>query len=171
MSQNSQTRKLTLPTDSRERKNYPLYRGLLRYFPAALAGVANTSKIGNDKHNPGQDLHHSRGKSNDHGDCILRHLMDFEDLFSAYERGEATQAEVLQEANCVAWRGLSFAQEVHELLGAPLAPGAKAKELPVPKSEIDIKLDTIEDQLLAGKPSEAFSTFLALSAMLNKEKA
>src|SRR5690348_15140244 len=66
----------TLPTDSGARKDIPLARGLLDYFPAALARVAELSRIGNEKHNPGEDLHHARGKSGDHADCILRHLVE-----------------------------------------------------------------------------------------------
>jgi hypothetical protein len=38
--------------------------------------VAELSRAGNEKHNPGEELHHARGKSNDHADCILRHLVD-----------------------------------------------------------------------------------------------
>ena len=66
----------TLPTGSAARKDVPLARGVLDYFPAALAEVARVSKAGNDKHNPGQDMHHARGKSTDHADCLLRHLVD-----------------------------------------------------------------------------------------------
>ncbi len=117
---------LTLPTDSLERKNYPLLSGCLKYFPAALAGVANVSKLGNDKHNPGLPLHHARGKSMDHGDCILRHLVDTEDLISAQGQGAAvTPEQILFEASQLAWRALAYSQELHEAFGAPLAPGAK----------------------------------------------
>ena len=66
----------TLTTDSQERKGVPLARGVLDYFPAALAEVARLSKAGNDKHNPGEEMHHARGKSTDHADCILRHLTE-----------------------------------------------------------------------------------------------
>lgn len=116
----------TLPTDSAERKNYPLFRGLLRYFPAALAGISRISKLGNDKHNPGEEMHHARGKSSDHGDCVLRHLTDLDGLLTAAERGElvANQA-ILDEASQMAWRALALSQEIHEKFGAPLAPGAK----------------------------------------------
>ena len=120
--------KTTLPTDSAERKEYPLYRGLLRYFPAALAGVARISKLGNDKHNPGEELHHARQKSIDHEDCILRHLTDTSDLLAALERKDssvAVQQEILSEVSQLAWRALAFSQELHERFGAPLAPGAK----------------------------------------------
>jgi hypothetical protein len=117
----------TLPTDSLERKNYPIHRGCLRYFPAALAGVAKTSKLGNDKHNLGEEMHHDRNKSMDHGDCVMRHLMDVEDLLSALQRGDAntTAQDVLNEVNQMAWRALALSQELHEKFGAPLAPGAK----------------------------------------------
>lgn len=117
---------LTLPTDSAERKNYPLLSGCLKYFPAALAAIARVSKLGNDKHNPGMPMHHARGKSGDHGDCILRHLMDTEDLLAALKRGEGTSEQVLLEASQLAWRALAYSQELHEqLAGAPLAPGAQ----------------------------------------------
>ncbi len=116
----------TLPTDSTARKDYALFSGCLRYFPAALAGVAKTSKLGNDKHNPGQEMHHARKKSGDHGDCILRHLVDLEDLIAAKNRGEeVSQEQILSEASSMVWRALALSQELHEKFGAPLAPGAK----------------------------------------------
>lgn len=121
------TKRLTLPTDSEERKSYPLYRGCLQYFSAALAGVAKVSKLGNDKHNPGQPLHHARGKSTDHADCIIRHLIDVSDLLAAKERGDAsvTTEQILLEVSQMTWRALAFSQELNEKLGAPLAPAAK----------------------------------------------
>lgn len=122
----SVTRETTLPTDSEARKGIPMLRGCLRYFPAALAGVANTSKLGNDKHNPGEDMHHARGKSTDQGDCILRHIIDVQDLLAAYERSNDVKVEdILVEVNQLAWRALAFSQEIHEMFGAPLAPGAR----------------------------------------------
>jgi hypothetical protein len=133
----------TLPTDSDERKDYALFSGCLRYFPAALAGVGKTSKLGNDKHNPGQEMHHARSKSGDHGDCILRHLVDLEDLVAAMNRGEAvTKEHILNEVNSMVWRSLALSQELHEKLGAPLAPGAKLgteKPQPVAQVEKEIK--------------------------------
>lgn len=119
--------KMTLPTDSAERKNVPMLAGCIRYFPAALAGIAATSKLGNDKHNPNQPLHHARGKSTDHGDCLIRHLMDVQDLLASKERGDTTITKemILIEVNQMAWRALALSQQIHEDLGAPLAPGAK----------------------------------------------
>lgn len=122
----SNKRQMTLPTDSKTRKEYPLLSGCIKYFPAALAGVANVSKLGNDKHNPGEALHHARGKSMDHGDCIIRHLMDTEDLLAA---GTSSSTEsILLEVNQLVWRALAYSQELHERFGAPLAPSARVEE-------------------------------------------
>jgi len=60
---------------SAQRKDIPLYLGFLLYFPDAVAAVARHSKMGNDKHNPGEPLHWAREKSTDHLDCIARHLI------------------------------------------------------------------------------------------------
>lgn len=117
---------MTLPTDSQERKEYPLYRGCVAYFPAALSGVARISKLGNDKHNLGEEMHHARAKSQDHADCIVRHLMDTSDLLARLKRGEPVDTQqILLEASQLAWRALAFSQELHENFGAPLAPAAK----------------------------------------------
>lgn len=107
----------TLPASSEERKAVPLHRGLFRYFPAALASVAKVSKHGNDKHNPGEEMHHARGKSMDHADCILRHLVDLEE--------DGYDEDGIPQVAYIAWRALALAQEWLETNeGAPLAPGA-----------------------------------------------
>lgn len=121
------SRKLTLPVDSNARKQIPMYSGCGAYFPAALAGVAFHSLKSNEKHNPGEPLHHSRGKSNDHADCIDRHKTDIGDLLAAHERGEDIAVrQLLDEADALSWRALALSQELHEKFGgAPLAPAAR----------------------------------------------
>lgn len=138
---------MTLPTDSADRKNFPLLSGCLRYFPAALAGVAKISKLGNDKHNPGQKMHHARAKSMDHGDCVLRHLVDTEDLLAAFDRqtpldGYPCPEQILTEASQLAWRALAYSQQLHEMFGAPLAPGAieEAKSV-APQVGVQLEFD------------------------------
>lgn len=124
----------TLPTDSAERKTVPLYSGVLAYFPAALAGVAKVSWAGNEKHNPGQPLHHARGKSADHADCIVRHLIDLQELVArCADYGDDTlDHDILMEASSLAWRALALSQQLHEEFGWPLAPGAKLPAPPTP---------------------------------------
>lgn len=111
---------LTLPIDSQARKQIPLLSGCLRYFPAALAGVAKHSLESNEKHNPGEPLHWSRDKSADHGEAFLRHLVDLQDHLKAGD-----DCEALRDVNAICWRALALSQELHEQCGAPLAPGAR----------------------------------------------
>lgn len=89
-----------LPSNSKDRKDRPMARGLLDYFPDALAEVAYVSKIGNDQHNPGEELHWAKEKSTDHADCIIRHLAD---------RGTIDTDGTLHSAK-VAWRALALLQ-------------------------------------------------------------
>lgn len=150
----------TLPQDSQLRKEYPLFRGLLRYFPAALAGVARHSKVGNDKHNPGEEMHHARGKSNDHADCILRHTMDLSDLEAAIERFDghpddapgAVQA-LLTEADALVWRASAWSQQLYEKYGgAPLAPGARLTPAETVKRAQDSAITAAEMGVPASVP-------------------
>ncbi len=83
------------------RKEAPMARGVLDYFPDALAAVAHLSKVGNDKHNPGQPLHWSREKSSDHADCIMRHLAG---------RGTIDPEDDILHDVKVAWRALALCQ-------------------------------------------------------------
>lgn len=115
--------KTTLPVDSKKRKNYPVYSGPLRYFPKALTEVAQVCKIGNDKHNPGQPLHHARGKSSDHADCIIRHMIDMSEDFG---KGVGRDENGVPQVAYIAWRALALAQEwLENNDGAPMAPSAK----------------------------------------------
>lgn len=91
--------------DSSIRKATPIYSGVLRYFPRALAAVARLSKAGNDKHNPGEPLHWAREKSTDHGDCIIRHQLEPEKIDP--ETGEFHAASV-------AWRALAQLELLEE---------------------------------------------------------
>ena len=89
-----------LPTDAATRKKIPVFSGVVKYFPDALVAVAKVSQAGNDQHNPGQPLHWSRGKSDDHHDTLLRHLIDSGTIDSDGHRHSAK----------VAWRALAILQ-------------------------------------------------------------
>jgi hypothetical protein len=83
---------------TRSRKDYPVYTGVVKYFPKALMQVSKVSKIGNDQHNPNQKLHWSKDKSKDHSDALTRHLLD---------------ADKIDQDGCyhlakVAWRALAW---------------------------------------------------------------
>ena len=126
--------KLSLPTDSAERKTYPLFSGLFGYFGAALAAVAHHSWKSNEKHNPGQPLHWSMDKSDDHADCVLRHLLDLGELLAAYERDHspAVVDAILEEADALAWRALALNQTLRMRLTNAAVP-FNARREPVPE--------------------------------------
>jgi hypothetical protein len=93
--------------ESKARKGRPLFSGCLQYFPDALLAVAEHSKKGNDKHNPGLPLHWAKEKSTDHADCVARHLTDIgpnwdekDPEFDSYH------------ATALAWRALALLQTV-----------------------------------------------------------
>jgi hypothetical protein len=67
---------MALPNDAAERKTYPLYRGLIKYFPNALAAVAHLSWKGNQQHHPDKPLHWDMSKSTDELDALMRHILD-----------------------------------------------------------------------------------------------
>lgn len=89
-----------IDADSATRKNFPMARGLIDYFPDALAAVAAHSKKAGDKHHPGEEMHWERGKSQDHADCIVRHLVN---------RGGFDGDD--RESTALAWRALALLQE------------------------------------------------------------
>ena len=103
-----------LPSDAKERKRIPLSSGVLDYFTSALIAVAQVSQAGNDQHNPGEPLHWSRGKSNDHADTMLRHFV---------ERGTIDTDGMRHSAKMV-WRALAILQMELEAEGAPVARGS-----------------------------------------------
>ena len=89
-----------LPTDAQERKNTPIYSGVLMYFPDALAAVAHCSWVGNEQHNKGEPLHWAKEKSTDEHDALVRHLL---------EAGTMDTDGVRHSAK-VAWRALAALQ-------------------------------------------------------------
>jgi hypothetical protein len=64
---------------AQERKQRPVYSGVLKYFPLAIMEVAHCSWLGNEQHNPGEPLHWNREKSGDELDAWIRHLMESDD--------------------------------------------------------------------------------------------
>lgn len=95
--------------DARWRKARPLVRGVLDYFPAALAEVAYVSLIGGRQH--GTQLAWDRRRSRDHADAAVRHLV---------ERGRLDTDGCRHTAKA-AWRILALLQEELEAEGAPPA--------------------------------------------------
>ena len=103
---------MTLPTDSKERKTYPIYTGFFDYFPDAIAAVAHHSYINNEKHNPGERLHWNRDKSKDETDALLRHVME-EDWVAVAWRA---MAKLQKECEKTEQNQFGSQQDVHALM-------------------------------------------------------
>lgn len=90
-----------LPVDAQQRKSIPLYSGVVKYFPDALAAVAELSRIGNDQHNPGKPLHWDRSKSGDELDALMRHLTE----------AGTIDNDGVRHSTKVAWRAMANLQK------------------------------------------------------------
>ena len=83
-----------------DRKDIPLARGLLDFFPDACMAVAELSLRATQQHHPDKEMHWDRTKSMDHADALLRHMVDR----GAYDDdGQRHSAKV-------AWRALAMLQ-------------------------------------------------------------
>jgi hypothetical protein len=99
--------------DSAKRRSAPVTSGFLDYFPLAVHRVAQFSKFGNDKHNPGQPLHWARFKSIEHAENIGRHLMergtvDPDSICEAFPEG-------FTHTVALAWRAMALLQKEEEM--------------------------------------------------------
>lgn len=112
-----------IPQDDKTRKEAPLYRGLLGYFPAALFAVARHSYLSDQKHNPGSTdgPTWARSKSSDHPDCIIRHLIDSGIMLG----GPVPSDDQIYHLTAATWRNLALLQEALESRGAK--PGVSSR--------------------------------------------
>ena len=95
-----------------QRKNIPLFSGVIKYFPDALIEVAKTSWMGNQQHHPDKNLHWDRSKSTDELDALTRHL---------FQSG-TIDVDGIKHSAKVAWRALANLQkELEEEGKAPLS--------------------------------------------------
>jgi len=95
-----------MTNNKQERKNTPIFSGVLMYFPDAIAAVAQCSFIANEQHNPGTKMHWDRSKSGDELDALTRHLM---------EAGKVDD-DGIRHSTKIAWRALSALQKELEKL-------------------------------------------------------
>jgi len=84
-------------SEAQARKETPIFSGVLRYFPLAIAEVARVSRAGNEQHHPGEPLHWDRSKSTDELDALTRHLME----------AGTIDTDGMRHSAKVAWRALS----------------------------------------------------------------
>ena len=90
-----------METNKDKRKQIPIYTGVLKYFPDAIAEIAKVSYVGNQQHHPDKPLHWDRAKSTDELDALMRHLLEIGKIDSDGMRHTAK----------VAWRALAYLQK------------------------------------------------------------
>jgi hypothetical protein len=88
----------------KERKETPVYTGVVRYFPNALKYVSKVSLAGNKQHHPDKPLHWDKNKSTDHLDSLTRHLIDADKI----------DDDGLLHLGKVAWRALAALEDYLE---------------------------------------------------------
>lgn len=92
--------------EAQKRKDTPIFSGVLKYFPLAIAEVSRVSLAGNRQHHPNEPLHWDRSKSKDELDALTRHLMDAGTFDTDGQRHSAK----------VAWRALANLEKELESL-------------------------------------------------------
>ena len=93
-----------LPTDSKARKEFPLYSGVIKYFPDALLAISHVSYVGNVQHNgPDAPIHWAKEKSAGEPDALARHLAEI-------AAGQELDTDGVPLLWKVGWRALAFIQ-------------------------------------------------------------
>ena len=87
--------------ESEERKNTPVFSGVLKYFPYAIREVSKVSIAGNQQHHPPKPLQWDRSKSTDELDALSRHLLD----------AGSFDSDGIRHSAKVAWRALANLQK------------------------------------------------------------
>lgn len=82
------------------RKETPVYSGFMKYFPKAIREVSRVSYNATQQHHPTKEMHWDKGKSKDHLDSMIRHLLDVTD--NNTEDGDKKEALAK-----VAWRAMA----------------------------------------------------------------
>ena len=84
----------------KQRKETPIFSGVLMYFPDAIKEVAQCSFIANEQHNAGEPMHWAKHKSPNHAESLMRHLMEV----------GTVDTDGIRHATKVAWRSLALLQ-------------------------------------------------------------
>mgnify|MGYP005993983085 CR=1 FL=1 len=86
------------------RKEIPIYSGVIKYFPLAIQELAKVSYAGQQQHNPNKPLAWDRSKSGDELDALMRHLTD-------HANGVIKDDDGVRHLAKVAWRALAMLQK------------------------------------------------------------
>ncbi len=93
-------RKKMPKSKAEDRKETPIFTGVLKYFPDAIKCIAKVSLQGNLQHHPDKPLHWDKSKSADDLDALTRHLID----------AGTIDDDGIRHSAKVAWRALANLQ-------------------------------------------------------------
>ena len=97
---------------AQDRKNTPVFSGVLNYFPDAINELARCSFAGQQQHAPDEPLQWHRDKSGDELDALTRHLL----------QAGTMDTDGVRHSTKVLWRAAANLQKELELAGeAPLS--------------------------------------------------
>ena len=94
---------MTKTSKAQDRKNTPVFSGVISYFPNALKEVAKCSYAGQQQHNPDKPLAWDRSKSGDELDALARHLCD--------HSINPIDDDGIRHITKVIWRGLAYLEK------------------------------------------------------------
>lgn len=89
------------PPEAQQRKEQPVYSGVVKYFPRALKYISEVSLAGNKQHHEDKPLHWDMSKSTDEGDALLRHLID-------HAQGKEIDDDGIYHLGKASWRALAI---------------------------------------------------------------
>jgi len=108
---------MTLPTDRDARNALPVWDGCMVYFPDCWAEIAKVSVIGNKQHALGSKLRFARDVSTDHGNKVIRHMLD-------HAAGNVFDTDGTYHLAKAAWRALAALQVAIEAQASAKTPAA-----------------------------------------------
>ena len=88
-------------------KAFPIYEGVIKYFPDAIREVAHLSLVANEQHHPEKELHWDKSKSTDDLDAMMRHLCQ-------WASGQTFDDDGIMHMAKVAWRALAAFQRYYD---------------------------------------------------------
>jgi len=100
------TSNMKKPT-AQERKETPIFSGVIKYFPDAIAYLSTVSLAGGKQHDPESALHWNRSKSGDELDALARHLLE----------AGTDDDDGMKHSGKLAWRAMANLQKELEKSG------------------------------------------------------
>jgi hypothetical protein len=102
---------MILPEDPQERKNLPMWRACLMFFPKTFVAITKLSMKGQKQHKYNEgDIHWDRSKSKDDWDSLIRHMFNLQEAIKNKD-----VAGIREHAPAISWRGNAISEKALDL--------------------------------------------------------